>query len=758
MHKSLAGSLLFFAFVSATYAGEIRIGEERPLTPIGLPGPAAFEQFLPSVASNGRDFFALWVDQRSNKYDVYGTRIDRDGVPRAPQGIRIAVGWPNMIASAGNDYLVASGARGGGATMQRLDENGTLLAPPRVIPGDYPQFLVSNGSTYLMVTGYPYAPAYRETAILLDRDGVPLRTLWSSTNICIAVGVHNGNYVIVDSTEIGQRRGMLHTITESGIVTHAQLPSIDRNSWLTAAFSGDRILIGWQQRKGDTEVGKGAGYLLVDYDGRLQTAVDLDDPPRPEFVPDPTAWWDGNEFGLVFSRDSRSIAVLRVSANGTPESSSFLLSSQTLASGEYPRFASADTVHMILWSGRDFSAAGDIVARTFPSFAAMGRSETKLISYSGQPQTNVRAARGGGHEIMVWIESHARLFAAVDGVTLPIAPRVPGHYVNVPSVAAGKGSFLVVWLEASYSDNFNADVSAVRIAFDGRVIDSIPIVLWHGQIGQSWESNAGIASDGTTFVITWAARNLFVARLPEDRSIHFATLSMFPVGAVDGGTWFKARSPQVALTEIGFFVGYSLDHLDYSDGRGSVAMAGMRIVADRDFPLPTFSLFDFVNYADLPLAMAVGAFRATFVWSVDAGLGMNVAQVRADGAPLRGPRKIRYTPFAFQPPFVTCTDSSPPAIAWNGAEFVVAWTEVAVCQGDSTVRAIRLDAVGDQLDPEPFDIAPGVLRGTPSIVPTAEGVDIIYSRNDADNGQAPRAFARSLARLPPLVLRQRAVR
>jgi hypothetical protein len=91
-----------------------------------------------------------------------------------------------------------------------------------------------------------------------------------------------------------------------------------------------------------------------------------------------------------------------------------------------------------------------------------------------------------------------------------------------------------------------------------------------------------------------------------------------------------------------------------------------------------------------------------------------------------------------------------PAVASNGRD--------AVCYGDSTVRAIRLTPVGDQLDLEPFDVAPGVLRGTPSIVPTVEGVDIIYSRYDADNGQAPRAFARSLARLPPLVLRRHAVR
>jgi hypothetical protein len=70
--------------------------------------------------------------------------------------------------------------------------------------------------------------------------------------------------------------------------------------------------------------------------------------------------------------------------------------------------------------------------------------------------------------------------------------------------------------------------------------------------------------------------------------------------------------------------------------------------------------------------------------------------------------------------------------------------------------AIRLNANGDLLDEEPFDVVTGVLPIIPTIVPTPEGVDIVYSRYDEDNGEAPRAFARSVARLP--LLRRHAVR
>jgi|GEM_PF-2484761 len=764
MLKSLVGSLLLFAFSSAIYAAEVRLGAERPLTPVEF-GPAAYDQFLPAVASNGRDFFAVWVDHRGGDYETYGTRIGRDGRPRDPQGIRVkAGGWETLIASAGNDYLIVYRYNAGIRT-QRLDENGTPIAPPRFFPGDEPKFLLSNGSSYLLVTKNLYTE-YHETAILLDREGAPLRTVWSSRNDSVSAGVHNGSYVIVDSyATVDWNRNVttqpvLHTIRDSGLPTDTLLPTLDHYAELTAAFSPDAVLLGWQQQ-GTPVHGKAAGYLLTDYQGRLHTAAELDDPPGPYFTPTPTAWWDGREFAVIFTRESASVSLLRIAANGSlPESSEFLLTSQRLSPGEHPIFAAADNVHIILWAGLEFSAAGDIVARTFTSFAAMASSETNLISQSGRPQDHVRVARAGGHELMAWLEPYARIFASVDGVTLPIAPRAPNHYVNLPAVAAGNGSFLVVWMEAAFSSAIQ-NVLAMRMTLDGRAIDSVPIVLWQGTLKSSWRSSPGIAFDGTTFLITWSDLDVFVARLPEDRSIRTATVSTFPVGLVDDGTWIKARAPQAAWTGNGFFVGYTLDHVDYRGGRGPVAMTGLRLDAKRDPPAPTATLFDFVSEGDLPLAMAVGAGAATFVWAVDndgGGRNLALAQVAIENAAVSRPRISVYSTLPFDPCRSSAPVSDAPAIIWNGSEFVVAWIEGGSNCVPATLHAIRLNRYGDPLDDAPLDVATGILKTTPFPVLTPDGVDIVYSRIDAANGDAPRAFARSLARLPPAPLRQHAIR
>lgn len=101
-----------------------------------------------------------------------------------------------------------------------------------------------------------------------------------------------------------------------------------------------------------------------------------------------------------------------------------------------------------------------------------------------------------------------------------------------------------------------------------------------------------------------------------------------------------------------------------------------------------------------------------------------------------------------------------PAIGWDGAEFVVAWTDMC----SAVVRAVRLNQFGDPIE-DPFDVAADVLLeisgdillNGPSIIPTSDGVNIVYVRADEANAGAPRAFERSLARLPPSSPRRRVV-
>ena len=159
--------------------------------------------------------------------------------------------------------------------------------------------------------------------------------------------------------------------------------------------------------------------------------------------------------------------------------------------------------------------------------------------------------------------------------------------------------------------------------------------------------------------------------------------------------------------------------------------------------------------------MAAGAGAATFVWALDndgGGRNLAVAQVAIEGGMVSGPRISVHSVLPFDPCRSSAPVSDAPAIIWNGSEFVVAWVEGESNCVPATMHAIRLNRYGDPLEDAPVDVAEGILRTTPCLVLTSDGVDIVYSRNDAANEGAPRAFARSLARLPPSLLRRHAVR
>jgi hypothetical protein len=87
------------------------------------------------------------------------------------------------------------------------------------------------------------------------------------------------------------------------------------------------------------------------------------------------------------------------------------------------------------------------------------------------------------------------------------------------------------------------------------------------------------------------------------------------------------------------------------------------------------------------------------------------------------------------------------AIAWNGAELVVVWTEDNVTKTLQSLLAMRFDAELHPLDDTPIVIAEQVtMFSTPVAVATPDGVLIGYSRIDENNRNAPRAFTRTLFR------------
>jgi hypothetical protein len=722
---------------------EVRLGAEKALTPPGILAPAFGTQDGPAVASNGHDFLAIWRDQRRGlpveSPDLYASRLTRDGQPVDRVGHRIAekVFSQLVIAFNGGEYLACYVA-GGRLVSQRLDENGAPIAPPTNLGlTTQPFFLRSNGSGYLLVGGKDIgSPDQSTTALLLDGAGAPLGTTMNMNGKPKAAGARDGGYVIV--TTAGFLRDsllfaapLLYTISASGSVTELHLPTIQlsnsafsNSAFMTAALSPDAILIGW-----DLFGPREGGYMLAGYDGRtIRTATPIVDSRLSGNPTATAALWDGHEFLVAFNNYCEPAMAFRVSSDGS------LLDAKPLPhpwQGNPFDFASADGVRVILWPDGRFGGA-DIMARTFTSFDSLLSTPVDLatlISWSAGAQTDVQAARSGNHQIAAWLDQNGdsrydRILAYVDDVPIELGRSTSSSHVFQPAVTASRNQFLIVWYEGDVFGGFR--VLAKRVTLDGRVLDYSPILLWTNSLLPA--ARPAIASDGSMFLVSWTSDRVYTARLSEEGAV--LTLSSFlgstTFGSIPG--FSRGNAVQAAWTGTGFFVGFSLIrscNQACKSGIGGLTSGKPQVL---------FDSVDSTGRGDVAIAMAYGAGRITFVW-LPPGSALDVAQTTAGGTPLTGPRSL-----IFSNP--SCVQN--PAIGWDGAEMVVAWND----QCTRTVQALRLNQFGDAIE-LPFDVATDVLAHGPSVVPTSDGVTILYDRPDETNTGVPRAFERSLARLPP---------
>jgi len=90
---------------------------------------ANWDQDLPAVASDGKDFFVTWEDRRGAVPQVAGTRGKADGAVLSPEGLRLRVSsraqYEPRVASDSASYLVAFHERG--ATPEESDVLGVRV-------------------------------------------------------------------------------------------------------------------------------------------------------------------------------------------------------------------------------------------------------------------------------------------------------------------------------------------------------------------------------------------------------------------------------------------------------------------------------------------------------------------------------------------------------------------------------------------------------------------------------------------------------
>ncbi len=389
-----------------------------------------------------------------------------------------------------------------------------------------------------------------------------------------------------------------------------------------------------------------------------------------------------------------------------------------------------------------------LVLTALTSFAAESKvqlsAETALgpapVFTAASSQLHARVARTPAHQLAVWVTDQA-LAGALDGSRVDFA--LVGKNPAIVGIAAGQRNFLLAY-QVRMPD-FSTPLLALRVGFDGRVADATPIMVLADTRG-TW--SGGVAYDGSEFVI---ATMIKAAGLPS--VVHASTLITGRVsddGSVHPGSQFTPPKnagvpsmPSIAWSGSRFILGSSIQFFqDANFGPWGLSAIPIQPEQSTVGAVGTAAFSDAAS--DGGSSMAIGGDRVTFAWmAVDAAFNttINIAQTDLDGNPV-----LARTAVAAPQPLSEISSDGNVAIAWDGSEYLVAFIAPRN-QTPGQIKGIRLRADGTPIDAVPFNISADGAFAEISLVPTVEGFAIAYSRADATNGGALRAFVRTLERI-----------
>ena len=707
----------------AASAANVRLGPEIALTAQSEMAPAYFIPY--TLASNGHGALALLAHYYGRHPGLTTTLklvpITADGRSMNPRGRSIAVystdhpSYEGLLATDGNDYLVVW-INGTTVYSQFVDPAGEPLRPAQIVTSQWSQpdlgALVWNGFCYALIGESEGLPQ----VILLDRDGDVLRSLGSIfRDRVLWTGIQNGQFVVVTPSQI-------HQFNEFGSRTSVPFsppPLSTSEGYLIATASPDRILFVQPNSH---------RYAVADFHGNgLASGVLSGTIYSYSYSP----WWDGIQFVVAWQEHSYEPPLAsRISPSGVNLDPKPLV---LTGAGAYPLMAQTDSGQLLL------SLTDSTIVHVLqgPGAIASPLGKPNVVAQSGREEGEVQIADSGGHRLVLSCDRRSYdINATLDGNALRLRRGDDTCVQSPPALAAGDRDFLV----AAY--DWQGLLFTWRIPFNGQIRASDPkivepdggprdgpyaahhrdryvVSVSTSDIGGVYRrQNFSFTEDGYSLLSSASSveKAPYLFRpLPADQEI------LFPFAFLDSHNWLG---------------GCCIWDWNFEWTRGGVTTPLFR--------RPGYDpVYGYYQSAKGFAAAATSGNRVTFVWN-ESETSLLAAQTSLDGKPIGLPRVI------------AGGGVMEVEIAWNGSEYVVAWSSTTANEPQPRIRAIRLDASAKPLDDAPFVVSPlGAIRDRPSISVTESGVDIAYSRIEDANGGAPRAFVRSLDRLPPVIVRRR---
>jgi hypothetical protein len=665
-------------------------------------GPAERGQEYPRAASNGREYLVAWGDRRDEDGDhMYATRVSAAGAVLDPGGIgpleNASLGdltWLKpAVASNGEDFLVVW-ADGDAIRARRVGANGALLdaAPITIATGPdaaYPA-VAFGGGVYLATWQELHGTTYDIYGAIIGADGVPIGTSFlvsvadpgdggtpgtpvaaPNDQMWSAVAFGSGSFLVVFADQRLPAAVFGARVTPSGALEGPNFLVRDGDGWYLAdpalAFDAatQEWLVAWSR----------AGYI----EGQRVAASGALSGPRLSISPvkvglgsdvSASVASDGTDF-LVAWHDAAAggdIHGARVSGAGVIDAASLVASGPVGSAQTVPSLTSgAAGAILAVWQD-DRSGAGDVWGARVDVTGARQDPTDVLVSNAANDERHAVAANAGTQTLVAWEDrrsvSSSDIYATrVDpcgGVLDPagIGVAVATGDQKSPAIASDGTSYLVVW-EDFRAGVADSDVYGQFVGSDGALLGSA------FSISGSQPGNQGAPA------------------------VRFAGGEYLVV-------WQDARSEASGSDIYGA-------HVKPFGGSGVTEPGG--------FPIAT-ALGD----QNAP-AVAFGGGHDLVVWQdFRAGERSQIYAARLDGTTIEDADG-----FAISAD-LGFTSAAAPAVAFDGAKFVVAWQDhSADYVSTSNIAAAQVDVNGARIVPDGGDsgtiwVSPGpVAQVAPSV-------------------------------------------
>jgi hypothetical protein len=509
------------------------------------------DQVSPGAAFNGTQYLVAWTDKRFDAAgDIFGTRVDTNGVVLDPYGIAISTAVEAQtdpgVAATGTNFLVAwRDRRTGQPTIYgaRVRSDGTLL--------EQHGFLVS------------------ATAVNVTPEAVAVA---AGPANCLVVWRDSRNSSSTGSDIYGARVGENGNVLDPNGIAISRITGTQRNPAVAANASG--YLVVWEDlRAAPADANTYIYGTLVSAGGVVANANGTVISPGPSTKVDPAVGSDGTNF-LVAWEDFRDnvndpeIYGVRVSSAGAVLDANGIAIHKKTGFQQRPAVGFNGTDYLVVWEL--FGIHG---TRVKPSGAVVNPEGFRV---SDNNSAVVPVVVSDGRDFLVAWEGGFNIKAALvdsEGVPGPFFfVNTAAHRENAPAVAGNGSQFLVVWSDLRGQFANPADIFGVRVDLQGNILDPAGLVICTATNNQTAPA---VAANGEDYFVVWTDARRGVGAL----DVYGTRITSAGVVQNPGGLPISSAASTQSVPDV---VSAGGDYLVvWEDGRAPFTPSNLRIFGSR---------------------------------------------------------------------------------------------------------------------------------------------------------------------------------